>query len=190
MSKIFAALQYRELLNKIIKQGNQVGNTYEFLGEKIEFGFFTVHGIIEALGLDTDITDGFMESICTQNPKVVGPFDTSKYMFLVPEIKAAVCQLKDDCPETRRAVIQFPKEHCFQSIQLILRENTVNVVCTMRSCNAIKNLPYDIWLCYQVAETFKYYVKETLGISPYTHSVLTMMIGSLHVFVEDAKNVL
>ena len=190
MAKIFNGSQYKELVKKIIKQGNGVNDTYELIGEKIEVSFATKEKVIEMLGLDSEITDKFTHAICNQMKVQVGPFDTDKYLFLVPAIKEAVAQLKFDCNETRRAIIQFPKEHCFQSIQFLYRENTIHIVCSMRSCNAIKNLPYDIWLCFQVADIFKYYMKETLGLTPYTFSVLTMMFGSLHVFEKDAKDVL
>lgn len=178
------------LIRKIIKQGSEVKGTYELTGEKIDFMLAETNTIKDMFSISNEFENEFVESICKFQNKKLGPYITEKYFLLIPELKAAVDQLKNDCEETRRAVITFPKEHCFQSIQFLVRENTINVVCFMRSCDAIKNLPYDAWLCYKLADMFEYYMNETLEESPYKCHKLTMMFGSLHVYKEDVVNVL
>ena len=185
--KIFSEADYKHIITKLVREGNEVGETFEFIGETIELPPNSVRYILQGLCLDSEITDAFVEAICKFETKQVGPFSTDKYIFLVPAVKSAVAQIKEDCNETRRAVIQFPKEHCFQSIQFLLRDNTIHIVCSMRSCNAVKNLPYDIWLCYFLADMFSHYLHETTGIRPYPTYKLKMLIGSLHVFKKDVK---
>ena len=176
---------YRALLDRICKRGLEVNETYELVGEKVEFALADSERIKVMFDIGDEFEKEFIESICKFQKKVIGPYITEKYFILVPALKEAVAQLKHDCNETRRAVITFPSEHCFQSIQFLVRENTINVVCFMRSCNAIKNLPYDAWLCYKLADMFAYYMNKTSKESPYKCHKLTMMFGSLHVFKED-----
>ena len=181
---------YKELLVKIYKKGLDVGKTYELVGTKVDFMLAETNSIKEILNISDEFETEFIEAICKFQEKTIGPYITEKYFLLVPELKVAVDQLKSDCNETRRAVITFPKEHCFQSIQFLVRENTINVVCFMRSCDAIKNLPHDAWLCYKLADMFACYMNETVEENPYKCHKLTMMFGSLHVFKEEIKNVL
>ena len=147
---------YKKLLEKICKEGNDVKNTYELLGTKVDVMLSDTKTVKEIFNISDEFESEFVESICKFIPKAIGPYITEKYFLLIPELKAAVDQLKNDCEETRRAVITFPKEHCFQSIQFLVRENTINVVCFMRSCDAVKNLPCDAWLCYKLADMFAY----------------------------------
>lgn len=173
------------LRTEILKSGVLVGETYELVGKHI--GFF---GTIDAVKREFEITDEFEKefigSICKFEPKNIGPYDTSKYFFLIPSLKEAVAQLKEDNYNTRRAVISFPKEHCFQSIQFLVRENTIKVVCFMRSCDVVKNFAHDVWLCYKLAEIFASYMEKTLEVSPYKCYSLDMMFGSLHMYLGDA----
>jgi thymidylate synthase len=141
--------------------------------------------------LDSSFEREFISAISNFEKKEVGPFLTEKYFLLIPELKMAMSQLFKDCEETRRCIINFPPEHCFQSIQFLLRGNTVHVVCYMRSCNAIKNLPYDMWLCSKLADMYvNLYEKiSPFNERPYSYHSITMMFGSLHVFKEDVKDV-
>ena len=177
--------EYKQLLDKIIKSGNEVNGTYELVGEKVEVMLADTSHIKHIFEISDKFEKEFVEAICTMNDKVIGPYQTEKYLFLLPALKKAVKQLKDDCTETRRCTIVFPSEHCFQSIQFLIRENTVNVVCFMRSCDAVKNLPYDIWLCSKLADMFSYYVEG----SPYKCHKITMMFGSLHIYKKDLSHV-
>lgn len=180
---------YKELLDKIYKNGLDVKDTYELVGTQIDIMLTDTKTVKEIFNISDEFENEFIESICTFKEKNIGPYITEKYFILLPSLKVAVEQLKNDCSETRRAVITFPNEHCFQSIQFLLRENTINIVCFMRSCDAINNLPYDVWLCYKLADMFSYYMNETLEESPYKYHKLTMMFGSLHVYKKDITDV-
>ena len=190
MEKIFCYDNYKMLLGRIAKQGNEVNGTYELVGEKVDVLLTSTDTIKEMFGISDEFEREFVKSVCEFREKIIGPYITEKYFMMVPGIKLAVEQLKDDCTETRRAVVMFPKEHCFQSVQFLLRENTINIVCYMRSCDAVKNLPHDIWLCYKMADIFAYYLNETQEESPYKCHKLSMMFGSLHAYIEDLADVL
>ena len=176
---------YRELVNIIVRQGNEVNGTYELIGENVNVTFADTEFVKQIFGISDEFEKEFIEAICTMQEKVVGPYQTDKYLFLIPELKVAAKQLTEDCMETRRCTIVFPREHCFQSIQFLLRENTVNVVCFMRSCDAIKNLPYDIWLCSKLADMLSLYIEG----SPYKCHRIKMMFGSLHIYKKDLPHV-
>lgn len=181
---------YKAAITNIVKRGIEVNGTYEVVGTKFAMMPMTTEEAKQMFEISDEFAREFVEAICKFEEKKIGPYITEKYFHLVPAVKEAVTQIKEDCNETRRAVITFPKEHCFQSIQFLLRENTVNVVCFMRSCDAIKNLPYDAWLCHQLADMFAHYMDETVEESPYQYHKVTMMFGSLHCYLEDLKDVL
>ena len=187
--KIFCKDDYRRLIKKIVKEGVEVNKTYEFVGETISL-IKTTETLLETFDISPLFEKEFIEAISKFIKKSIGPYDTEKYFFLIPELKSKIKTLEDDCVETRRCVLRFPEGHCFESIQFMIRENTVNIVCYMRSCNAIKNLPHDIWICSKMADIFKAIVKKLLGIELYEYNKITMMFGSLHVFKEEYTDVL
>lgn len=187
--KIFCKSDYKNVIKKIIKEGVEVNKTYELCAETISL-IETTEALLETFDIDSSFEREFIESISKFIKKDIGPYDTEKYFFLIPGIKTIIQMLVHDCLETRRCVLRFPEGHCFESIQFIIRENTVNVVCYMRSCNAIKNLPHDIWICSKMADIFKSLVYNLLGIKLYEYNKITMMFGSLHVFKEECTDVL
>ena len=181
---------YYELIDKVVKEGNAVNATFELVGKGLTTRLMSTAEVIELFDLDTNILDTFIKAISNFEETKVGPYITEKYFLLIPDLKEAVSQLKHDCIESRRCVIVFPKEHCFQSIQFLVRENTINVVCFMRSCDMIKNLPYDLWLCSFLADMFAHYM-ESAGIytgKTYERHKITMSFGSLHAYREDIIN--
>lgn len=180
---------YTTLLCKLCKEGIEVGNTYELAGEKVTFMLSETKAIKEMFEITDEFAHDFIEAISMFKDKTMGPYITEKYFSLIPALKSAADQFKRDSSNTRRAVITFPKEHCFQSIQFLLRDNTINIVCYMRSCDSVKNLPYDAWLCYTLADMLNYYLTDILGARPYKYHKLTMMFGSLHIYKEDVAHV-
>lgn len=180
---------YDAILRWLKMSANEVNGTYEYLGiTKRILG--TTAEIMDIFGIRSEFEHEFMQSICTFDKKQIGPYNTEKYFMLIPSLKEAIMQLKDDCIETRRCIINFPPEHCFQSIQFLVRENTVHVICYMRSCDAVKNLPCDIWICSKLADIFKKYLEDMLGMHPNEYHAISMMFGSLHVYKDDVINVL
>ena len=183
---------YKNIIEKLVKTGNEVNGTYELIAKGLTTKMLSTHDIVGILGLNSNMLDEFISAIMTFEYKTVGPYITEKYFMLMPNLKIAVSQLMRDNISSRRCVIAFPPEHCFQSIQFVLRENTVNAVCFMRSCDAIKNLPYDIWLCSFLADMFSYYITESKIVKerPYKEHNISMFFGSLHVYKDDLKDVL
>lgn len=179
---------YDEILEKLKREGNDINGTYEFIGKGLKTIPLETSDIIDIFSLDRGMLDRFIKAISNFEATKVGPYITEKYFLLIPDLKDAVMQIKLDNKGTRRSVISFPKEHCFQSIQFLVREETIHVVCYMRSCDAIKNLPYDLWLCSFLADMFSYYMED--GKRIYKQHYITMSFGSLHVYKEDLMNVL
>lgn len=182
---------YLELLKKLKKEAREINGTYEFIGRTIEFVGNTAM-VKSTFGITDDFEREFISAISKFEKKEIGPFLTEKYFLLLPGIKMAMGKLIRDCDETRRCVLNFPPEHCFQSVQFLLRDNTVHVVCYMRSCNAVKNLPYDMWLCAKMADIYaQTFMKMFPNKSrPYGYYSISMMFGSLHMFKEDSNYVL
>ena len=183
---------YKNIIDKIVKTGNEVNGTYELIAKGLTTKMMSTQDLIDILGLDVKVLDDFVKAIMTFTHDEIGPYKTEKYFMLIPDLKVAISHLIRDCIESRRCVIQFPPEHCFQSIQFLVRENTINVVCFMRSCDVIKNLPYDLWLCSFLADMFAYYMNEikVANERPYLEHNISMFFGSLHLYKDDLKNVL
>lgn len=185
--RILSNICYKKCIDYIVKYGNEVNGTYEIPAESVTFMGLT-SDIKEIFGITDEFERAFIESIASFDKKEIGPYNTEKYFHLIPGVKEAARKLSDDCLETRRAVIQFPKDHCFQSMQFLFRDNTVNVVCYMRSCDAIRNLPHDIWICSKMADIFAKYLEDVFCEHPYKYHNISMMFGSLHVYRKDLKN--
>lgn len=184
---ITSRLDYKDLVYKIMSQGANVGGTYEELGVKLDVKFRTTEEIAEMLDIDDDFVYDFLRAILANEEKQLGVYDTSKYLFIVPAVKKAIKQIVLDSEKTRRAVISFPEEHCFQTIQFIVRDKTVHVMCFMRSCDVVKNLRKDIWLCSWLADVFASHYKEVTGEELYDKHYINMMVGSLHVYQSDME---
>ena len=189
MYNIRCKSDYENLIRKLQQEALEVGGTYEVVGETVRIKSST-KDIKEMFDIDDDFERQFIEAISKFEDKNIGPYITSKYFNLIPGVKKAVKILFTDCYESRRCVITFPSEHCFQSIQFLIRENTVNVVCYMRSCNVIKNLPHDIWICSKLADIFAGCITRMTGEKLYKFYDIKMMFGSLHVFKEEIPDVL
>lgn len=177
---------HNAIVNSLVKTGAEVNGTYEHIGSSVSYAG-TTEMFSQAFDISSAFEYDFIQSISTFEAKQIGPYKTDKYFLLIPSLKEALIQLRDDCVETRRCIITFPPEHCFQSMQFFVREKTVEVVCYMRSCDVIKNLTHDMWICLKMADIFAKYVSDIFHVHPYDYHKVTMMVGSLHVFKEDAN---
>jgi len=70
---------------------------------------------------------------------------------------------------------------CSMYYQFLVREGKVNIVYTMRSCDFLTHFGADVWLAFE----FQNWMCEELGREP---GMLTMFIGSLHVYRRYMKN--
>ena len=89
---------------------------------------------------------------------IYGPYDMTKYHDIFDKLDNAIELLSTDNINTRRAILQFDKEHCFQYIQFLIRNNKLTVICNMRSCNVNENYKSDIFICSILADRFKKYI--------------------------------
>lgn len=189
MRRIRCKDDFTHLIDCLKREGDDVSGTYEFTGTSCMFQG-TTEDVKDIFKITDEFERDFIEAISKFIDLDIGPYHTPAYFLLIPGVKNALKHMKFDCLDSRRCVITFPEEHCFQSIQFLVRENSVNVVCFMRSCDVIKNLPWDIWICSKLADIFSKYLEDTVGVHPYPYHKITMMFGSLHVFKEDLENVL
>lgn len=149
----------------------------------------------DAIGADVDLVEAIFKAILEgDNGVVLGPYNSKYYTFLRRAMNETAKKFRDNGLETRQAVIHFPKDHCFTSIQVIARNpvnhsplssNDFNVYITvnMRSCNVVDNYVDDLYLAYLVS-------MRTLGIArrllshplPIAYTAMCVAVGSLHKF--------
>ena len=126
-----------------------------------------------------------MKAIDNQDDAMINEvYDSKHYSFLKSEMELVRAQFKNDCVATRRAVFQFPATHCFDSIQVLIRDGDIIITVNMRSCNAYKNLMCDIFLAQRLA------VETVKGLNLKGNMHIVANLGSLHLFKEDIKYVL
>jgi thymidylate synthase len=99
-----------------------------------------------------------------------------------------VTKLLTDNPSTRKAVIQLfdamdlQDKHkeipCTCTLQFLIRENKLNLYVSMRSNDAFKGLPHDVFAFTMLQEIMS--VKLSVDLGSYYHSV-----GSLHLYKRD-----
>lgn len=190
-NRIYYALD-PEYIKKVVKHiahdGNYVGKTLEFVNCRIVIPSLGrhVHEYFEHAGSKIGEVVGLMQAISAGDCSyITDTYDSMHYVFLKDEVKRAGAQFTDDCVLTRRAVISFPATHCFENIQVMARDGDAVITVNMRSCNAYANLASDLYLAYLLAA-------EAYSGTIWNPKEVTMIanFGSLHVFREDAKNVL
>ena len=69
---------------------------------------------------------------------------------------------------------------CSMYYQFLIRENKLNLVYTMRSCDFLTHFGADVWLAFE----FQKWMANELKISP---GMLTMFIGSFHIYKKYMK---
>ena len=86
--------------------------------------------------------------------------EIDKYFSIFQKLQEAMQVFVTDNQFTRRCISQFDKEHCFQNIQFLVRNNKLVIICNMRSCNVIENYENDILICSLLADEFKQVFKK------------------------------
>lgn len=115
-----------------------------------------------------------------QTDKAVGPYIVSHYIDMIKQLGELLHKILLEDEWSRQHIISFPKKHCFQYIQFLIRGNNVHVLANMRSCDFEKNFVHDLYLSYYCGKV----IAELLGLlvkKRYTVNVL-MTIGSLHIY--------
>lgn len=176
-----------------LEKGLDVRDTKE-LSHATIFGDLKDRNDIIRFAMDNDMTEllFWMASVVKYRTPTIDckNYISKDYMKIRESIVEAVNELINDGKETRRAVIMFPKWHCFSSVQFLynrekLGYDIVDCICTMRSCNVQKNLASDMLLCYlmtsEVDDMYRTKINES-DVSETKFRVI-MNIGSLHCFV-------
>lgn len=114
-----------------------------------------------------------------------GSFDGAYGPKIVEQLPYVIGTLRDD-PDSRQAVLNIWRERpraspdvpCTLSLQFLLRRGALRCVATMRSNDAWRGLPYDVFNFTQIQA----YIAAALGVraGSYTHNV-----GSLHLYESD-----
>ena len=176
----------KRVLDDLKLGGLCVNGTREFLNTKIVIS--DIYGSSDhewdEMGANHSEVNALCNAIDNEDDDFVSEtYNAKYYTFLKEAIESAREFFSSDCIETRRAVIQFPTTHCFETIQVLIRDKKCVIAVNMRSCNAYKNLMNDAYLSYKVA------MAVALGFD-IDDCVMSMNIGSLHLFEEDLKYVL
>jgi hypothetical protein len=186
MAYIINKNSYEGLLHHIQSHGYETKDTYEVIGETIIFNNATPESLFETFMLKPKLT-AFLKD-CILNAAwggKCGPYDARYYYDLCSKLRNVEWNIEDDGFETRRCIIRFPYEHCFNTIQFLVRENKVTVVCQMRSCNVVDNLLYDAFICSLLADRF---ILDMLPYKDFPNEVnILMQFGSLHLFKKDVQ---
>lgn len=101
---------------------------------------------------------------------------------------ANVLKLLQQRPDTRRAVVQLfdaadiDRQHreipCTTSLQFLVRDKRLDLIATLRSNDAYKGLPHDVF-CFTMLQEM---VARVLAIEPGTYR---QFVGSMHLYVKD-----
>ncbi len=175
-------------INKVSESENKVRDTLELTNFSCDFDDITTTEIIKTFGINRDLIQNFEYDVRNKTEGFYGPYVMNKYHDIFDKVHETVKYLIDDCIETRRCIIQFDKEHCFQNIQFLIRNNKLKVICNMRSCNAKDNFKEDVYICSLLADEFKNeYIRLFKTALNTTHDI-HMNIGSFHIFVKEENN--
>jgi thymidylate kinase len=175
-------------IEKVSHSPNRVNNTLEFVNFTSIFDEITTAEIIKTFDLDASLVLNFEYDVRNKTNGVYGPYKMEKYHDIFDKLHDAMKHLIDDNIQTRRCIIQFDKEHCFQNIQFLVRDNKLKVICNMRSCNAIDNYKPDIYICSILADEFKNEYIRLFHKSLNNSHEICMNIGSFHMFVKEEDN--
>lgn len=182
---------FNEIIEKVETLGLSVGPTKE-LNDAIIKGKNSVWSGYQSTVCDDESKEfikWFDDTLYNANEsKTFGPYDSLYYMFLINEI-TRVSEIIKGNEITRQAVIHFPQNHCFNSIQFMMREGVkgkpqMMVSCSMRSCNVRANLKFDMDICYYLASRVISKLNKDNHYSAAVPIQVTMVIGSLHSFVK------
>lgn len=170
-------------------EGRKINNTKEIINDVTEFEDITTAEILNTFNLDKTFTMNFEYDVKNKTEGKYGPYDMKYYHDIFDKLESAIDLLVTDNINTRRCIIQFDKDHCFQYIQFLIRDNKLTVICNMRSCNVEDNYKSDIFICSILADKLKeIYANKFRTTLHQTHDII-MNVGSLHAFIkEENKN--
>lgn len=177
-------MDLKSLESKILTFGIETSSTRELIGERVVVSNGGYDEIAKSYAADGNIVLKLLYCSIAKKVTKAGPFLTHHYFDMFKQLSGICNYIKgsmNDQPEvleSRQFIIKFEPKHCFQSMQFLLRGDTVYIISNMRSCNFKKNLLYDVLLSALCANMVKQIV-QAKGIC------VIMNIGSLHIFKED-----
>jgi thymidylate kinase len=176
-------------LRQLAEKGRRVNDTIELISYSAVFANITTQEIKNTFEIDSDLFRNFKYDVDNKIDTKYGSYQINKYFGLFNRLYSAMEYLKTDNIYTRRCIISFENEHCFQNIQFIIRNNKLVVVCNMRSCNIVDNYQNDIMICSLLADAFKeeFHKYDKEYKLEQQHDII-MNIGSLHIFVKEGDN--
>ena len=190
----FAKDTINEIFNRIANEDVRLTNEYEtrdtleVVATRWELVDVIAGSFYEA-GVDKHMFQAFIEMVTRpDHVEMIGPFVIDDYVDAFVQLGRLIESITVENIESRQHIITFPKLHCFTSIQFMLRDYTVDAICTMRSCNALKNFMNDACLTTLMANMVLHYVRDSYIMDARKVNVI-MQIGSLHLFKSDLKKV-
>lgn len=108
-----------------------------------------------------------------QIPQIIDELD------LHPHSRQAILSMYDDCKDRQNwgGKSRIP---CSLQTQYLIRENKLNAIYTMRSCDFLTHFAHDVYLSIRLLD----YLSDQLGLS---RGWFIHQIGSLHAFKKDLK---
>lgn len=170
-------------LRDIIMMG-ETSDTYEAIGVSLALtdvkeSLFHDERIVELSNFNHDKVQSFLDHAAKGSDTTIGPYTSSFYFDMFNQLFELAGKIENgNVPlDSRQLVIQFPKLHCFQSIQILIRGQEITVISNMRSCNYEDNFVTDVYLTYTLGKMLR-------NLCGYTnHKIHVIMhIGSLHIF--------
>lgn len=157
--------------------------TFELINFTESFSELCLHDFSDA-GLDFALqSDFFREAYvnrAVKHKEKVGLYVIAKYVDMFNQLDD-ICNRIVNEKDSRQLVIGFPKEHCFQSIQFLLRDNKLHCLVNMRSCNFEDNFLMDLYIAFFLAKRVNAALCQESCMCA-ASVIITMSIGSLHIF--------
>lgn len=196
---------YSNLISELLKAPRVAENTREILNatmffpavfmnfpsRNLDLGYFAVLFLWYLHG-DQDAT--YMANVSPEWKSKIGDCHSNygQYVWFENQFNVAIDRLTSD-PASRQAVILFnrpsvscssTRDHiCTTSLQFLIRDNRLCVICTMRSNDLISGTTYDVPF-FKILHMMAYAVLKArlpgLTLGPYYHNV-----GSMHFYLRD-----
>jgi len=176
-------------LTKEVMNGCQTKQTYESIGVTTMFDASksTFEGSI-----NFDEVDDFISHAATAygTPEEMGPYKSQYYNGMLSQLRSICEHVTCENKESRQFVIEFMPLHCFESIQLMLRQtpygkNFITVIANMRSCNVEANFIIDSYFAAFCGHEFEKACLLNRVIDSCELVIVNMNFGSLHIFKSE-----
>lgn len=165
---------------------NQTSTTYELICPQIQFMELSDKAF-EEMGLDLGTAYSIVSNAISGNDKVIiGPYQIHAYVDMFKQLEQLKKSINRENCESRQFIIRFGRLHCFQTIQILIRDNEVFAVANMRSCCFDTHLLTDAFMTYMcgVYVADEIFDKGVTGGESLKVNVI-MNIGSLHIFKDE-----